>query len=113
MFSWSSASRSTPPAPGYPGTRTANNNSSSPLVAQPISGSIRPPEYTRAQHIESYLNDDTLKRSTRRVSAGTSKVYGREKSFFDTTWIIFFAHLYYYLCCGLHCTALNCTLLIA
>ena len=64
MFSWSSQSRGTP-SPGYPGSRTHT-----PPRAQAISGSIRPPEHTRAQHIESYLNDDTLKRSTRRVSAG-------------------------------------------
>ena len=65
MFSWSTpSSRGTGPQPGYPGARTSN------VVAQPIVGSIRPPEYSRAQHIESYLNDNTLKKSTRRVSSG-------------------------------------------
>jgi len=77
MFSWSSANRaerSTPrgtPNAGYPGTRTPPSNSS-PVRAQAINGSIRPPDLTRAQHIESYLNDETLKRSTRRVSADDS-----------------------------------------
>jgi len=64
MFSWSSA-RQRPPGTGYPASRLTP-------VAQTVQGSIRPPEYTRSQHLESYLNDDTLKRSTRRVSADDS-----------------------------------------
>jgi len=67
MFSWSTSATRSQPSPGYPGARTSSR---SPQRAQIISGSIRPPEVSRAQHIESYLNDDTLKRSTRRVSTG-------------------------------------------
>ncbi|CAB9499002.1 Modifier of rudimentary (Mod(r)) protein [Seminavis robusta] len=67
MFSWSTpAGRGTPNA-GYPGARNA-----SPVRATAINGTIRAPEFTRAQHIESYLNDGTLKRSTRQVSQDDS-----------------------------------------
>lgn len=65
MFSWSSAATRRPPTTDYPGSRT-----SPAVVAQTIGGSIRPPDITRAQHLESYLQDDHLKRSTRRVSHG-------------------------------------------
>jgi hypothetical protein len=64
MFSWST-DRPKPTGPTYP----ANRSTSTP-VAQIVQGSIRPPELTRAQHLESYLNDDVLKKSTRRVSTG-------------------------------------------
>ena len=58
---------------------SSNNSASSsstgePVVAQTIQGSIRAPEYTRAKHLESYLNDPTLQRSTRKVSAGKFNV---------------------------------------
>lgn len=61
MFSWSSSQRR-PSTSTYPAQR----------VAQTVQGSIRPPEHSRSQHIQSYLNDETLKRSTRKVSAGMS-----------------------------------------
>ena len=37
-----------------------------------IQGSIRPPEHSRVQHLDSYLKDATLQRSTRRVPPGES-----------------------------------------
>jgi hypothetical protein len=46
-------------------------------AATAIQGSIRPPAsssdnvpYSRQQHLDSYLMDDTLSKSTRRVSTG-------------------------------------------
>mmetsp|Transcript_33124 Transcript_33124/g.54690 ORF Transcript_33124/g.54690 Transcript_33124/m.54690 type:complete len:389 (-) Transcript_33124:318-1484(-) len=60
MFSWSSTSRKGG-GRGYP---AANNTP----VAQTIQGTIRPPEFSRQQHLESYRNDATLQRSTRKVS---------------------------------------------
>lgn len=60
MFSWNSKRPSSTTTSTYPAQR----------VATTVQGSIRPPEYTRSQHIDSYLNDETLKRSTRKVSAG-------------------------------------------
>ncbi|KAG7356766.1 Modifier of rudimentary Modr protein [Nitzschia inconspicua] len=70
MFSWSnggtSSSTTTARASSYPGRRLGN-------VHTPVAGSIRPPstnsEITRAQHLQSYLEDSTLQRSTRRVSS--------------------------------------------
>lgn len=59
MFSWSSTKQ-------YPGTRRTPANPN--VVAQPVQGTIRPPEHTRAKHLESFLGDSVLKRSTRRVS---------------------------------------------
>jgi hypothetical protein len=48
-------------------------------AATAIQGSIRPPPsndstnpFTRQQHLDSYLMDDTLSKSTRRVSTGTT-----------------------------------------
>mmetsp|Transcript_17996 Transcript_17996/g.27863 ORF Transcript_17996/g.27863 Transcript_17996/m.27863 type:complete len:385 (+) Transcript_17996:49-1203(+) len=62
MFSWSSSSTSTKNT--YPGRRTGHKH------ATAIQGTIRAPkEYSRAQHLQSYLEDSTLQRSTRRVSA--------------------------------------------
>jgi len=66
MFSWgnSGKGRRSSQSSSYPGTRV----DSTPPVAQTIPGSIRPPAFTRQQHLDSYLNDATLKASTRRVS---------------------------------------------
>lgn len=66
MFSWSSTSRKggTGGRSGYP---AANRT---PAVAQTIQGTIRPPEFSRQQHLDSYRNDTTLQRSTRKVSQG-------------------------------------------
>jgi hypothetical protein len=65
MFFWSkqtpSATTST-----YPAHR----------VATTVQGSIRPPEYTRSQHIDSYLNDETLKRSTRKAAVAKCRQVG-------------------------------------
>lgn len=67
MFQWSgrrpsSVSSTGSGSSGYPGSR----------VAPTIAGSIRPPPcLTRQQHLDSYLDDPTLQRSTRRVSNGT------------------------------------------
>jgi hypothetical protein len=69
MFSWSSGVTRRPSGSTtstYPAQR----------VAQTVEGSIRPPEYSRSQHIQSYLTDETLKKSTRKVSAGeSSRIY--------------------------------------
>jgi hypothetical protein len=55
------------------------NSAGAPFIAPTIRGSIRPPAQapptSRQEHLDSYLNDETLKRSTRRVSPGTSKIY--------------------------------------
>ena len=53
MFSWSSKGHK---ASGYPGARSSGGGSGSGV--------------SRDEHIQSYLNDPTLKPSTRRVSAG-------------------------------------------
>lgn len=76
MFQWSnntntSSSSSNPTTNRMRGQRTT-------VTAQSIQGTIRAPsEYTHAQHLDSYLQDETLKRSTRVVppgkSAGTQK----------------------------------------
>jgi hypothetical protein len=61
MFSWSNnqAATTRTQAATYPAVR----------------GSIRPPpEYTRQQHLDSFVDDETLKRSTRKVSAGKDKI---------------------------------------
>jgi hypothetical protein len=61
-----------------------NTGGGSSGAATAIQGTIRPPppssgstaggpaavEYTRQQHLESYLQDETLSKSTRKVSAG-------------------------------------------
>ena len=66
MFQWSTNRRRTSEST-YPANRTGN-------VVTGIQGTIRPPEkYTRVQHLESYLNDATLKRSTRRIPPGKPK----------------------------------------
>ena len=67
MFSWST-DRPNPTGSIYPASRST----STPL-AQIVQGSIRPPELTRAQHLQSFLNDDVLKKSTRRVSTGNGR----------------------------------------
>lgn len=81
MFSWSQtstkrqSSTSASNAHQYPGKRSSSRNGKSG-VHTPLEGSIRPPtngsELTRAQHLESYLKDPTLQRSTRKVSSGTN-----------------------------------------
>jgi hypothetical protein len=65
MFQWNSNnSAATTNRMRYPGQRTT-------VTAQSIQGTIRPPsEYTHAQHLDSYLQDETLKRSTRVVPPG-------------------------------------------
>lgn len=70
MFSWSHGGSGSSGGSGsrnqYPGRR------SSKYTATAVEGTIRAPtDYTRAQHLQSFLEDSTLKRSTRRVSAGT------------------------------------------
>lgn len=60
MFSWGANRRENETSTSTPTTTTATA----------IQGSIRPPDYTRQQHLDSYLNDEMLKRSTRRVSTG-------------------------------------------
>jgi hypothetical protein len=86
MFSWSakpkrgSGSDSHTQTGSYPGNRSQSqsqsSNSNSYSHAPTIQGSIRgPSSFTRAQHLEAYLNDETLKRSTRRVSAGMITFY--------------------------------------
>lgn len=61
MFQWSNKRSSGSSAnSGYPGSRTATT----------IQGSIRPPTITRKEHIDSYLLDTNLKKSTRKVSKG-------------------------------------------
>jgi len=67
MFSWSqTATKRQSSASQYPGRRSSNG-----VHAPVVEGSIRPPnkDLTRAQHLESYLEDATLQRSTRRVSS--------------------------------------------
>lgn len=68
MFSWSASRK------GGTGGRPSNNMSSYPAsrppVAQTIQGTIRPPDISRQQHLDSYTKDATLMRSTRKVSAG-------------------------------------------
>ncbi|CAJ1965427.1 unnamed protein product [Cylindrotheca closterium] len=61
MFSWSNGSGTKT----YPGRRLNGEASGA------VEGSIRPPNssFTRAQHLKSYVEDSTLKRSTRRVSS--------------------------------------------
>lgn len=71
MFQWNSNSGSSSNGSNpttnrmrYPGQRTT-------VTAQSIQGTIRAPsEYTHAQHLDSYLQDETLKRSTRVVPPG-------------------------------------------
>jgi Modifier of rudimentary (Mod(r)) protein len=97
MFSWTSNRRG-PGAAGaaagesssaygsaYPAAGTARvttaSTTTTTTTATPILGSIRPPDtasnisngttgISRQRHLESFLSDDTLKRSTRRVSSG-------------------------------------------
>lgn len=77
MFSWSQTS--TKRNTQYPGRRQAN----AVTTATALEGSIRPPStLTRAQHLESYLQDSTLSRSTRRVSTGTFPTSGPRKTKF-------------------------------
>ena len=70
MFSWSSSNANKKPSGQYPGRRIKRDSN----VHTPVEGSIRPSGsgYTRAQHLKSYVEDSTLQRSTRRVSAGTN-----------------------------------------
>ena len=62
-----------------PGTTASSSTSAaSSSAATVIQGSIRPPgapppDYTRQQHLDSYLQDDTLSKSTRRVSTGETE----------------------------------------
>eukprot|EP00548_Thalassiothrix_antarctica_P000030 CAMPEP_0194139394 /NCGR_PEP_ID=MMETSP0152-20130528/9035_1 /TAXON_ID=1049557 /ORGANISM="Thalassiothrix antarctica, Strain L6-D1" /LENGTH=367 /DNA_ID=CAMNT_0038837193 /DNA_START=223 /DNA_END=1326 /DNA_ORIENTATION=+ len=67
MFSWSKQKGSRRPgiAGDYPGATTHRK-------AHTIQGSIRPPEFTREQHIDSYFQDAILKKSTRKVSVDDS-----------------------------------------
>jgi hypothetical protein len=58
---------------------TTGAGSGAAAAATAIQGSIRPPPsndsanpFTRQQHLDSYLMDDTLSKSTRRVSTGTT-----------------------------------------
>ena len=91
MFGWSnnsSSSTTTARSATYPGRRAGSTSGG---AARAVEGSIRPPSsssasssmstanggsngesYTRAQHLQSFLDDPTLKRSTRRVSSGMS-----------------------------------------
>mmetsp|Transcript_59021 Transcript_59021/g.144408 ORF Transcript_59021/g.144408 Transcript_59021/m.144408 type:complete len:423 (-) Transcript_59021:45-1313(-) len=91
MFGWSnnsSSSTTTTRNANYPGRRTTGGTTSGVAAARAVEGSIRPPSsssasssmsttnggstgesYTRAQHLQSFLDDPTLKRSTRRVSS--------------------------------------------
>ena len=65
----------------YPSSKRTSGSSSSQYpgrrVHTPVEGSIRPSgsDYSRAQHLKSYVDDSTLQRSTRRVSAGTNSTY--------------------------------------
>lgn len=87
MFSWtnggsasSTTTTSNTSSSNYPASRIGlggrSNNSNN--VHTSVAGSIRPPNssggptITRAQHLQSYLEDSTLQRSTRRVSSGKS-----------------------------------------
>lgn len=80
MFSWSNnATTTTSRRNQYPGRRTSQST-----TANAIAGSIRPPssrQYSRAEHLKSYLEDATLQRSTRQVSAGT---YISTKLFYES-----------------------------
>jgi hypothetical protein len=73
MFQWSANRRRTDSGSGtgaYPAMRAV-------MAASSIQGSIRPPAgATREQHLDSYLNDATLKRSTRRIPPGKVKDCG-------------------------------------
>jgi len=80
MFSWSNNNNSSTSTSrinsSYPGRRLQAQRASaagtSTTTATPIQGSIRPPstqQYTRKQHLTSYIEDPTLQRSTRRVSS--------------------------------------------
>lgn len=59
MFSWSKGHKSS----AYPGARSSGGGSASGI--------------SRDEHIQSYLNDPTLKPSTRRVSAGENSMWFR------------------------------------
>jgi len=81
MFSWNTGGG------GDPHRRTqSSSDAATPTTTAPIiEGSIRPPSdysntsnYTRQQHLDSYLKDETLARSTRKVSTGTY-YYSRTK----------------------------------
>jgi len=67
MFSWASGNGSKT----YPGRRSQQQQQQQqeePEIV--VEGSRRPPStFTRAQHLKSYVEDATLKRSTRRVSS--------------------------------------------
>lgn len=69
MFSWNSQRRPVPTT--YPANR------GSTVVAQTVQGSIRAPVHSRAQHLQSFLNDPTLKRSTRKVQGPVGKTQYR------------------------------------
>ena len=88
MFSWTTPARrpdgdaTSGGGSLYPGQRVSttaavaaaaasSSTTTTTTAATAIRGTIRPPDYTREQHLESYLKDVTLQRSTRRVSAGT------------------------------------------
>uniref|UniRef100_A0A7S2IGW3 VPS37 C-terminal domain-containing protein n=1 Tax=Helicotheca tamesis TaxID=374047 RepID=A0A7S2IGW3_9STRA len=71
MFSWS---RSSGTSSSYPGNR--NNNRQSTTAPTPAARASITSRYNRNDHIQSYLNDPTLKPSTRRVS--------RDDSTYDT-----------------------------
>lgn len=78
MFWNNNNTKSPTTSPLPPGQRrNSETTSSTTFVAPAIRGSIRPPslqqgqqQHTRQEHLESYLNDETLKRSTRKVSYG-------------------------------------------
>ena len=66
MFSWSNNNNSSTSRTKstYPGRRSQQSRAAV--------GSVRAPSsISRAQHLTSYIEDPTLKRSTRRVSSGT------------------------------------------
>ena len=67
MFSWSNSNStsSSRTKSTYPGRRSQQSRAAVGS-ARPSSSSI-----SRAQHLTSYIEDPTLKRSTRRVSSGT------------------------------------------
>ncbi|GKY94100.1 hypothetical protein MPSEU_000376400 [Mayamaea pseudoterrestris] len=65
MFSWSNNSATS-------NTTTRPQAAASSGIFPAVRGSIRPPEYSRQQHLESFLEDETLKRSTRKVSTDDS-----------------------------------------
>lgn len=73
MFSWSNNNNNSSKSrtkSTYPGRRSQQSRAAV--------GSVRAPSsISRAQHLTSYIEDPTLKRSTRRVSSGTFSTWDR------------------------------------